>query len=185
MRVSLIIQFTSDALPLEQTTLSQIVAGELAYISAYSRLMAERGNYLVFNDIIHGKMDSKIVSSTPDVELSYPDYQDKVRIVEGLKIAYPNARLDNNLTEQEVANLVSGTPNTGIYQLYKLSHTKQIPITTKELIVKKQADVLALSEGTLQLLDTDRIKNVELKGRLFKNARFHQQSRRSGLQRCC
>lgn len=164
MKFCLIIQFASDALPNEQTTLGQLVAGELAYISAYSRLMAERGNYLVFSDIVDKKLDGKIMSSTPDVKLPYPDYQEKLRVVEGLKKAYPNALLDNDLTEHQVANIASGTPNMGICQLYKLSHNKGISITAKELIAKKQADVLSLSEGTLQLLDTDRIKNVELKG---------------------
>jgi len=163
LRFMFMLEFSSDILP-ESKSINQLIASELSYISAHSVIIRDSGNYIVFNDIVEGKVEPKVGNILPNISISYSDFEDKLEFIKVLHHRYPNAKFEKGLDDKQVANLSSNTPNRGLEGLFLGSERTGSEITANQLIVQKVRDVSTISEGTLALLDIERVKNVELVG---------------------
>lgn len=163
MKFLFLFEFSSDIMPNANNT-NQLVARELIYRLVYSQSFLDNGNLLILSDVIDGKVDSQLQGLISHKFLPYPSYEEKQVFIKGLHAKYPNATVAPDLDDQFIANLSSSTPNRGLDLLFRASHISGIPIQAKELIEQKSKDVQSISEETITLLDTTRVKDVVLKG---------------------
>lgn len=163
MKFLFLFEFTSDVMPTSSNA-NQLVARELIYQLAYSHSFLESGNLLMLTDVVEGKIDSQIHGLIYQKFLPYPNYEDKLVFIKGLRQKYPNAKYAPDLNDQVIANLSSSTPNRSLDLIFRSSHLSDCPIEAKSLIEQKTKDIQTISEGTLTMLDTSRVKNVQLKG---------------------
>ena len=163
MKFLFLFEFTSDILP-NATTVNQLVARELIYNLVCSRPFLDNGNMFILSDVTEGKIDSQIQGLIYHLFLPYPNYEEKLQFVKGLHNKYSNAKYSPELDDQQIANLSSSTPNRGLDLVFRASHISGHPIEVKGLIEQKSKDVQTISEETISMLDTTRIKDVALKG---------------------
>jgi hypothetical protein len=175
-------EFCSHLLPREPHNVNPLIAGELSYIAAHSNVIRDSGNYIVFSDVVDGKVYDMVSNILPSVLLKYPDYDDKLGFIKVLHHRYPNAKFENDLDDKQVANLSSNTPNKGLEGLFLGSVRTGNPITSTQLIEQKVKDVVAISEGTLTLLDTERLKDVDLVGSTIEISKKFLTKCASGLR---
>lgn len=163
MKFLFLFEFTSDVMPTSSNA-NQLVARELIYQLAYSRSFLESGNLHMLTDVVEGKIDGQIQGLIYQKFLPYPNYEDKLVFIKGLHQKYPKAKYAPDLNDQVIANLSSSTPNRSLDLIFRSSHLSNSPIEAKSLIEQKTKDIQTISEGTLTMLDTSRVKNVQLKG---------------------
>lgn len=163
MKFLFLFEFTSDILP-NATTVNQLVARELIYNLVCSRPFLDNGNMFILSDVTEGKIDSQIQGLIYHLFLPYPNYEEKLQFVKGLHNKYSNAKYSPELDDQQIANLSSSTPNRGLDLVFRASHISGHPIEVKGLIEQKSKDVQTISEETISMLDTTRIRAVALKG---------------------
>ena len=163
MKFLFVFEFTSDIMP-NATTVNQLVARELIYNLVCSRPFLDNGNMFILSDVTEGKIDSQVQGLIYHLFLPYPNYEEKLEFVKGLHRQYPNAQYSPELDDQQIANLSSSTPNRGLDLVFRASHISGGPIEVKGLIEQKSKDVQTISEETISMLDTTRIKEVALKG---------------------
>lgn len=163
MKFLFVFEFTSDIMP-NATTVNQLVARELIYNLVCSRPFLDNGNMFILSDVTEGKIDSQVQGLIYHLFLPYPNYEEKLEFVKGLHRQYPNAQYSPELDDQQIANLSSSTPNRGLDLVFRASHISGCPIEVKGLIEQKSKDVQTISEETISMLDTTRIKEVALKG---------------------
>lgn len=156
-------EFSSHLIPNGQT-INQFIANELAYIAAHSTVIRNSANYIVFSDVVEGMIEPMVSDVIPNITLEYPGYDDKLEVLQVLHDRYPNARYEEGLDDNQVANLSSNSPNIGLEGLFWGSDRSGSFITVAQLIEQKIKDVAAISEGTLIHLDIERVKDVELVG---------------------
>lgn len=163
MKFLFVFEFTSDIMP-NATTVNQLVARELIYNLVCSRPFLDNGNMFILSDVTEGKIDSQVQGLIYHLFLPYPNYEEKLEFVKGLHRQYPNAQYSPELDGQQIANLSSSTPNRGLDLVFRASHISGCPIEVRGLIEQKSKDVQTISEETISMLDTTRIKEVALKG---------------------
>lgn len=163
MKFLFVFEFTSDIMP-NATTVNQLVARELIYNLVCSRPFLDNGNMFILSDVTEGKIDSQVQGLIYNLFLPYPNYEEKLEFVKGLHRQYPNAQYSPELDDQQIANLSSSTPNRGLDLVFRASHISGCPIEIRGLIEQKSKDVQTISEETISMLDTTRIKEVALKG---------------------
>ena len=163
MKFLFVFEFTSDIMP-NATTVNQLVARELIYNLVCSRPFLDNGNMFILSDVTEGKIDSQVQGLIYHLFLPYPNYEEKLEFVKGLHRQYPNAQYSPELDDQQIANLSSSTPNRDLDLVFRASHISGCPIEVKGLIEQKSKDVQTISEETISMLDTTRIKEVALKG---------------------
>lgn len=163
MKFLFLFEFISDTMP-NATSVNQLIARELVYQIVYSRSFLDNGNMMIMADVVEGKVDSQIQGLVYHKFLPYPNYDDKLIFIKGLHSKYPNAKYSQELNDQVIANLSNSTPNRGLDLVFRASHISGQPIETKVLIEQKIKDVQSISEETITMLDTTRVKNVILKG---------------------
>lgn len=163
MKFLFVFEFTSDIMP-NATTVNQLVARELIYNLVCSRPFLDNGNMFILSDVTEGKIDSQVQGLIYHLFLPYPNYEEKLEFVKGLHRQYPNAQYSPELDDKQIANLSSSTPNRGLDLVFRASHISGCPIEVKGLIEQKSKDVQTISEETISMLDTTRVKEVALKG---------------------
>lgn len=163
MRFLFLFEFTSDIMPNANSS-NQLIARELIYQLVYSQPFLDNENLLILSDVVEGKIDNQVQSLVYQKFLPYPNYKEKLEFIKGLHLKYPKATYAKDLTDQHIAKLTSSTPNRGLDLVFRTSHISSIPIEAKGLIEQKMKDVQAISEGTITMLDTTRVKNVSLAG---------------------
>ena len=163
MKFLFLFEFTSDIMP-SANKVNQFVARELIYQLVYSRSFLDNGNLLVLADVVEGKIDNQVQNLIYHKFLQFPDYEEKTLFIKGLHSKYPNAKYAPGLSDQQIANLSSSTPNRGLDLIFRASHTSGLPIEAKGIIEQKTKDVQTISEGTITMLDTTRVKDVSLQG---------------------
>ncbi len=163
MKFLFLFEFTSDIMP-TAASVNQLVARELIYQLAYSRPFLDNGNLLILADAVEGKIDGQVQGLVYHKFLPYPGYEEKLVFIKGLHRKYPNAKYAPELDDQLIASLSSSTPNRGLDLVFRASHISGFPIEVKGLIEQKTKDVQTISEETIAMLDTTRVKNVSLKG---------------------
>ena len=163
MKFLFLFEFTSDIMP-SAIKVNQFVARELIYQLVYSRSFLDNGNLLILADVVEGKIDNQVQNLIYQKFLQFPDYEEKLFFIKGLHNKYPNAKYAPGLSDQQIANLSSSTPNRSLDLIFRASHNKGLAIEAKGLIEQKTKDVQTISEGTITMLDTTRVKNVSLQG---------------------
>lgn len=163
MKFLFLFEFTSDIMP-NASDVNQKIARELTYQLVYSRPFMDNGNFIILSDVVEGKIDSQVQGLVYQKFLPYPNYEEKLVFVKGLRQKYPNARCAKELDDKIIANLSSSTPNRGLDLMFRASHNSGLPIEAKVLMEQKSKDVQMISEETITMLDTTRVKDVELQG---------------------
>lgn len=181
MKFLFLFDFSSDNMP-NATTVNQFVARQLIYNLVYSQPFLDNGNMIILSDVVEGKIDSQVQGLIYHLFLPYPNYEEKLEFVKGLHCQYPNAQYSPELDDKQIANLSSSTPNRGLYLMFKASHEKGYPIEAKDIIEQKSKDVQTISEGTISMLDTGRVKNVELHGEHIRVAKEFLSRQAEGLR---
>lgn len=117
------------------------------------------------------RMDRRVVNCLRSIPLCQPDIDEKHAFIGALhgltgdrKVTY-----ESGLDAQAVANLTARTPNFSLEEAFRECAQTGRPISHTQLIERKRADVVALSEGTLSLLDTERVRNIRLVGRTVEH----------------
>lgn len=164
MKFLFLFEFSSDIFLPSATSTNQLIARELIYQLVHSTAFLNNGNLLVLADVVEGKIDNQIQSLVYNKFLGYPTYEEKLLFVSSLHNKYPNAQYAPGLDDKFIANLSSSTPNRGLDLVFRSSNISGQPIEIKGLIEQKSKDIQRLSEDTITMLDTARVKDVELKG---------------------
>lgn len=163
MKYLFLFEFTSDIMP-NANDVNQKIARELTYQLVYSRPFMDNGNFFILSDVVEGKIDSQVQGLIYHKFLPYPNYEEKLVFVKGLRQKYPNAKYAQGLDDEIIANLSSSTPNRSLDLVFRASHNSGLPIEAKALMEQKSKDVQMISEETITMLDTTRVKNVDLQG---------------------
>lgn len=163
MKYLFLFEFTSDIMP-NANDVNQKIARELTYQLVYSRPFMDNGNFFILSDVVEGKIDSQVQGLVYQKFLPYPNYEEKLVFVKGLRQKYPNAKYAQELDDKIIANLSSSTPNRSLDLVFRASHNSGLPIEAKALMEQKSKDVQMISEETITMLDTTRVKNVDLQG---------------------
>lgn len=163
MKFLFLFEFTSDIMP-NANDVNQKIARELTYQLVYSRPFMDNGNLFILSDVVEGKIDSQVQGLIYHKFLPYPNYEEKLVFVNGLRQKYPNAKYAQGLDDEIIANLSSSTPNRGLDLVFRASHNSGTPIEAKALMEQKSKDVQMISEETITMLDTTRVKDVDLQG---------------------
>lgn len=174
LRFLFIIEFAEHLLPGSLTngsqTDSQLIAIELAHLTANSLALRASGNMIIFHGR-DGLIDDLVCGALHTVRLPQPDVKEKVEFLAAASDLYVQASFEEGLTLDAVANLTVNTPNRGLEQLIRASHFSGRKLTGREMSQQKNQDVENLSEGTLQALDTSRVDNLQLKGLNIETAK--------------
>jgi hypothetical protein len=140
----------------------QLVAIELAHITAQSLALRSSGNLVLFH-AREGLLDDLVRRVLYRVRLRQPSSEDKQCFLSSALSVYPQARFQD-LDAPAVAHLTTNTPNRGLEALLRASQRSGRPVTAADLAAQKCRDVVEISEGTLSVLDTARVEGVELHG---------------------
>jgi hypothetical protein len=129
--------------------------------------LRRRHRFLLVVCGIPERMDRRVVGSFQAVTLPQPEREEKLAFLQTL-FGMPHlakAKLEEGLTSATVANLAARTPNQGLEEAMLESAKTGRPITTTRIIERKRADVVSLSDGTLSMLVTERVRGIRLAGR--------------------
>ncbi len=142
---------------------NQMVAVELAHITAQSLALRSSGNLVLFQGR-EGLVDDLVRGALRHIRLAQPLAEEKQAFLTAASALYNQAKLAPGLDAAAVVHLTSNTPNRGLESLLRASHRASRPLTAHELVAQKSSDVGELSEGTLAVLDTVDAETVELHG---------------------
>lgn len=164
LKFAFLVNFGDHLVPQGCQADSQLIASELAYITAQSLALRSSGNLMIFS-ARDGLLDELVARALHPVRLPQPSATEKEQFLEAAETLYSKTTLEDGLSRRTVVHLTTNTPNRVVESLYRASHRTGIPISARDLTVEKTRAVEQLSEGTLTLLDTDRVKDVSLAGR--------------------
>ncbi|MCK9235124.1 MAG: AAA family ATPase [Bacteroidales bacterium] len=167
LKFLILIEFSEHLLPQLNNgthTDEQIMAIELALRLSNSLGFRKSQNYTILSEARLGLMESLIYQNMDSVTISQPGIPDKLELIKALKNRYTNAKVEELLTDEVIANLSSGTPNRSLESIFLTSEKTKEEITPKKLFSRKQSDIISLSEGTLEAIDHDRIKGIKIAG---------------------
>lgn len=167
LRFLILIEYSEHLLPHLNNgthTQEQIVAIELALRLSNSLGFRKSQNYTVLSEARPGLMESLIYQSMDSITIPQPGINEKINFICALKSRYTNAKNEVNLTDEVIANLSNGTPNRSLESIYLSSEKTGNPITAHDVFKRKQADIISLSEGTLEAIDHDRVKGIKIVG---------------------
>ena len=167
MRFAVLLEFGEHLTPgglLNGTqTDNQVIAIELANTLAQSLALRASGNLLMFHGR-DGLIDDLVKGALHNVHLKQPKEEEKQEFLEVAGAAYSEATLEDGLTSEAVARMTTNTPNRGLESLLRASHRSGKAITAKDLVKQKNSDVELTTEGTVRVLDTARVADVQLCG---------------------
>ncbi|MFC1539886.1 AAA family ATPase [Gemmatimonadota bacterium] len=142
---------------------AQLVAIELAHLTAQSLALRSSGNFIIIS-AREGLVDDLVVRALHHIRLPQPDPDEKTAFIETALSLYNNASFADGLTVQSVVHLTSNTPNRGVEALLRASHRTKGEVTAGDLTTEKARAVQHLSEGTLTLVDGERVRGLDLRG---------------------
>jgi len=151
VRFVILIQFAEDLFPHEFTGRSEeeVRAAEWIQLLSRSPALHQVGNALIVHAPDAGRIDPRVREVFHEVVLPQPDRKAKEVFLGALRRLYPKAHLEADLEDQEVAYLTAHTPNWSLVEFFRWSHCTGQPVSSRELIRRQAADVVALSEGML------------------------------------
>lgn len=167
LRFLILIEFSEHLLPKLNNgthTQEQIVSIELALRLSNSLGFRKSQNYTILAEGRPGLMESMIYQNMDSLTIHQPGVSEKMEFITALKQRYPNSKVEDFLTEEVIANLSSGTPNRSLESIFLTSEKTGDNITPKNIFSRKQADIISLSEGTLEAIDHDRVNGIKIVG---------------------
>jgi len=113
------------------------------------------------------RMDRRVVDCLRQVHLPQPEREEKQAVITALMEIHrdSNVTLEVGLDEAAIANLTARTPNQSLEEAFLESARTGRPITHERILERKRADVVTLSDGTLNLLDVERVQGIRLVGK--------------------
>ena len=141
----------------------QMIALELADSLANSLALRKSGHYIVFSEARSGGLDALLAKQLRLLELSQPDAKEKLLFLNALRARYPETQCE--LSDDAILNITANSPNSSIEELFMSAARTKRQLTAKVLAERKRTDISRLSEGTLEAVDTERIKGRKLVGR--------------------
>lgn len=119
------------------------------------------------------RMDRRVVNSLRPVHLPQPDREEKLTFIKALKKmpGYLDVRFEKGLDDCAMANLTARIPNQGLEEAFMSAAKRKLAISHSDIIAQKRSDVVSLSEGTLTMLDTERVRGINLAGRTIERVR--------------
>lgn len=167
IRFAFLFEFTEHLMPGSLTngtqTDPQLVAIELAHLTANSLALRSSGNLVIFHGR-EGLIDELVCGALNAIRLQQPGLEEKKVFLSAATALYSGTKFEDGLSVEAVANLTTNTPNRGLEQLLRASHYSGRKLTGKELSEQKNRDVEILSEHTLAVLDTSRVDDLQLRG---------------------
>jgi hypothetical protein len=166
MRFLVLIEFAEHLFPCVQNgtlTRAQMITIESLHLLSKSLAFRKSGNYLV----VHGRdgwVDELLTSGLHPVRLNQPNTLEIETFLRVVKPIYSQATFAPGLDDREIISLVEGTPIRPFEELIRASDRSGKTITANDLSTAKERSVTELSEGTLSILKTDRIKDLDLQG---------------------
>jgi len=167
LKFLVLFNFTEHLTPQLQTgthSEEQLLSIETVMKLAKSLGVRKYGNYVIFSEARPGTLDSLIYQNVPVVNLPQPAVAEKLEFIKALKVRYPNAKTNAELSDEVIANLCAGTPNRSTEAIYLASDKTGELIQSADVFEKKQSDIISLSEGTLDAIDQSRVKQQNLVG---------------------
>lgn len=168
MAFMLIIHFAEHNTPAMQPGFhndQQMISIELASILSKSLGLRKSGSYVIFSETREGALDDILNKDIDVLRLPQPLIDEKKLLLVALKNRYPDTETEDCLNDESIINITSNSPNRGLEQIYFTSSRTGKPVTAKDLSLKKEQDIIRISEGTLEAVDTERIKSRKLVGR--------------------
>ena len=162
MRFCFLLQFAEHLVPHcngNPPTDNQLIATELSHITAQSLALQSSGNLLIFHTHDESLIAPLVRTALHPIRLPQPDQIGKQQFLALARRTYTQATLEPGLSWEGVAFLCSNTPNRGLESLLRASHRSQRALTAQELVAQKSADVQAISEQTLTVLNTSSINS--------------------------
>ena len=168
MAFMLIIHFAEHNTPSMQPGFhsnEQMISIELASTLSKSLGLRKSGSYVIFSEAREGAIDDIINKHIDVLRLYQPAKDEKVEFLTALQKRYPDVKLEKGLTIDIIVNITSNSPNRGLEQIFYTSSLTNQSVSTASLSIKKQEDIIRMSEGALESVDMERIRNVKLVGR--------------------
>jgi hypothetical protein len=166
----LLFEFLEDILGDEPGLPRDVVlqVAELIAVLSHDYSLRRHQILLLFFSEFPESLPDRIVRNLPTVHLPNPDRAAKKVFIQALKRSAlrQNATYGPALDDETAANLTANTPNSGLERLFLESDKSGKPIRESQLLAQKWQDILRLSQGTLSLLDTTRIRDICLRGRM-------------------
>src|SRR5581483_6518794 len=149
LRFMFVIEFSEHLVPGTLTngtqTDAQLVAIELAHITAQSLALRSSKNFIVFHGR-EGLVDDLVCGALGRVRLPQPAEEEKRAFLDAALSLYTDAAFEDGLSPEAVAHLTVNTPNRGLETLLRASHLGGHKLTARELSGQKNQDVEELSE---------------------------------------
>lgn len=147
----------------------QLVAIELVSELGRSLALRQSGHLL----LVQGRedfVDELVRRNLRELRLPMPNDEEKRSFVAATAALYSRASFESGLSIESVARLTERLPNRGLEALLRASHRHGRQVRVADLVEQKASDILQISEGTLRLLDTERVRGVRLCGRSIGHA---------------
>ncbi|MGB0524634.1 MAG: AAA family ATPase [Flammeovirgaceae bacterium] len=165
MRILFLFHYTNHLLPHMESGYhneNQLIAIELAHQLAHSMDVRVSQNYIIFNG--RTSIDQTVSEVLPKVTVACPNEDQKLDFAAALFKSYRAAVLEEGLTIPILASLTANTPNHSLEKIARASHRTASPITYKIVSDQRAKDIVEISEGTLEVLNTKRVEGIELAG---------------------
>lgn len=175
MKFLIIIKFGEDLMPNLQAgthTDDQLVAIELCTILSKSLALPKNRSLIFIKEEREGSLDQLLSKNIPVIRIPQPDDEETQKVIEALKQRYSDAKYDEDINDKTIINSSKNSPNRILHNIFVKSYRSNSPITMKELYAEKQSDIVTRSEGTLEPVDYNRIKDLKLAGRMIERVIF-------------
>lgn len=175
MKFLVIIKFGEDLMPNLQAgthTDDQLVAIELCTILSKSLALPKNRSLIFIKEEREGSLDQLLSKNIPVIRIPQPDDEETQKVIEALKQRYSDAKYDEDINDKTIINSSKNSPNRILHNIFVKSYRSNSPITMKELYAEKQSDIVTRSEGTLEPVDYNRIKDLKLAGRMIERVIF-------------
>jgi len=167
LRFLLLLEFADHLTPSGEQggrTDHEIATVELSHVLGQSNALRQSGNLVVFHGR-EGRIDQLVVEALHQIRLRQPDAVEKAQFIQAARRLHPAALFEAGVSDSVAANLSANTPNRGLESRLRRSAREGTPVAVADLLGQKRDDVVKLSEGTLTVLDTQRVEGVTLVGR--------------------
>lgn len=167
LRFLIIIEFPEHLLPRLNPgtqTPDQMICIELVQRLSTSLGFRKSNSYTILAESRPGLLDSLIYQNINTVVLPQPSIEEKTSFLGALQNRYPKSHPVEDLNNETIANIAHGTPNRSLESILLSSERTGRPYSATDIFVRKQSDIIALSEGTLQAIDHERVSKTKLYG---------------------
>jgi len=125
-----------------------------------SSILKTKNTVIIEADL--GTLDPQIEQAATPIVWLHADQEEIAAVIDLSLERFPNAQLEEGLTTEHAARLLSHTPTINVVKLIRGSYLSGDPVTTEQLKRQKQETIERQSEGILTVLEPR--ENVVLVG---------------------